>query len=1032
MNRLLQSLLIGLISLLAALPAGALTVPTVDRFRALGDDEQVRLVENLRSEAQRTTGDYDTDAAIALLNYLADSCYDIDNYAVLYPAALCFDEGLIVERDYQKIMNITGAYLIKVSVYEEDSENDVPEYLNAFTIYADAGLHVDSETDADRAFYIHNLNSAYTTGNDDALRRLREYKTAMPDVVNPVPELLERYDSVKIATFYGLEHYDKGIYTVKKDGLYGMTDYYGNEILPTKYARITYNPIDTIDQPFYIVDPDTRLTAIFNREGKQLTPFGYKDLYLRTQSELFSPDCYCVFATDNNGRAGALDIFGHTVAPCRYDSIAKFYADSEKDIYLVEVRDKGRAGVINKDGKWIVPLEAKSLDISDEYKVISYIKNGKEGVVSFDGTEGFPPEAYSTVFYLTERVFGGKTPKGWVLVDINGKRLNNEVYKTVYTTGDRNVIFVENNKKRWAALDTLGNRYTDFVFSGAKYSEDKNGDLFIDYDFTIGDKTFNLTGTFNRGLAPVAWYNGDDLQGFGYVNTDGQIAIEPVYLTAEEFDDNGEAIVSLNVDEDANSTTERHIIINTKGEQLRYHGVYGIEKIDGKYGWYSFEGEEILPPVYRDMEMVYGNGYVILNKVQDDATGKWGIFHYFYQTQLLPLSYDDIRLCQLPYGDYNDFFFIVKQNGLSAVTASDGQMLIPFTDRHIARVDFIDSEPVAVISDEDETVFGLMGYDGELILPIEYKEFIFADSTIFANKDGRWGLVNARNDVLIPFEYDSYDNVSPQLFCLKKGDKPYLYNPQTGENILSAGDNCTRVKRTWSRQAADRFVYAVENKKGKWALLSEDGKQRTKYVFGTDVVITYDDEDDSKEEDIRILVDGKKYVPYSTYDNKRITLRRTEPEDSTLIDHIAVVNDNGKIIYEGDWFYYNDSNRDSVYVTDDRGAEFMVLDSKGRVIKRLGYHAIAYPATYRLAVRNREGLAGLIDSETFRLVVPCIYGTIGDSQFEFEDGETVELIPVAIERNATRPDFFIDRDGNKLRDVTDDDEINEFPIPEFQ
>lgn len=153
----------------------------------------------------------------------------------------------------------------------------------------------------------------------------------------------------------------------------------------------------------------------------------------------------------------------------------------------------------------------------------------------------------------------------------------------------------------------------------------------------------NYIGEFSNGRAPFAVVEPGGTWKYGYINLQGEVIIEPQFLSAGSFN-GGKAVVQL--------TDKRYAIIDLKGAVLNtfpYEFVSDIsegmlffkEKINGKFGLMDQNGRVIVPPEYQEVESfkngtaIVGEGNNIIKFGVIDKNGNYTIPPKYHHIQSL-------------------------------------------------------------------------------------------------------------------------------------------------------------------------------------------------------------------------------------------------------------------------------------------------------------------------------------------------------------------------------------------------------------
>jgi hypothetical protein len=161
-----------------------------------------------------------------------------------------------------------------------------------------------------------------------------------------------------------------GYYSVKKDNLYGI---YFLQSKDKKHTEIQFDRI-SVDGYGAIMASKNKKMGIFNLNGEQITPFEYDNDFIAQYSGIG-------YRVSKDKKRGIVDKQGNVIVPPIYDDISTFSFGNRN---VLKVKNKETFGIINLEGKVILPIEFEYIDelnnnylvISPERKVGLYDKNG--------------------------------------------------------------------------------------------------------------------------------------------------------------------------------------------------------------------------------------------------------------------------------------------------------------------------------------------------------------------------------------------------------------------------------------------------------------------------------------------------------------------------------------------------------------------------------------------------------------------------------------------------------------------------------
>lgn len=138
---------------------------------------------------------------------------------------------------------------------------------------------------------------------------------------------------------YGTTRVSEGAAAVLKDGLWGMIDGEGKEILP---PSMDYEEIFSFSQGLALVSKDNKVGYI-DKQGKVVIPLIYD-----YPGETFEENG--IASVRLNGKSGCIDTKGNLVVPAIYDNIPSFHGR------VVSVTSNELNGCVDMTGKELIPV----------------------------------------------------------------------------------------------------------------------------------------------------------------------------------------------------------------------------------------------------------------------------------------------------------------------------------------------------------------------------------------------------------------------------------------------------------------------------------------------------------------------------------------------------------------------------------------------------------------------------------------------------------------------------------------------------
>ena len=199
------------------------------------------------------------------------------------------------------------------------------------------------------------------------------------------------------------------------------------------------------------------------------------------------------------------------------------------------------------------------------------------------------------------------------------------------------------------------------------------------------------------------------------------------------------------------------------------------------------------------------------------------------------IEYDNVKLLKAN-------FYLVTKNGVNWRVDRNGTKIIEdFT--------VIRSDEYGFIAIKDSK-FGLIGIWGEIILPFEYEDIICEHlGNIFVKKNGKWGVVNKKNQQFLPCNYDYIAYAWDDSDREDENKKNYIVvqNDKFGKVTKNGNvifpfmyDGIT----TWVEYGPSGHYVMIDNKMG---LIDYNGKiiipikyEKVEWIYDTDWAIIYD------------------------------------------------------------------------------------------------------------------------------------------------------------------------------------------------
>lgn len=255
----------------------------------------------------------------------------------------------------------------------------------------------------------------------------------------------------------------------------------------------------------------------------------------------------------------------------------------------------------------------------------------------------------------------------------------------------------------------------------------------------------------------------------------------------------------------------------------------GIARIksNGKYGFVDINNKVVIPIVFSDLHDFKGN------LARAKYNSKWGFINIKGDFVIQPI-----------YTDVSDF----NKKGLARVEVKDKWGIIDSTGKLILPIEFIvesnyiywDYYNFIVVAKYKNVlaidyVYGVYDYNGKEILPLQYDEIEILNLTdehfnkidykyFHVSLDGKWGVVNIQNDIILPFKYNDKDCIKPfkNGYAAVKSNERWGFANEKGLEIIPP---------SYERVEDVRFDVFLVKEKEKWGLANFNNKILVPFVY---------------------------------------------------------------------------------------------------------------------------------------------------------------------------------------------------------
>ncbi|MBP6827183.1 MAG: WG repeat-containing protein [Saprospiraceae bacterium] len=565
------------------------------------------------------------------------------------------------------------------------------------------------------------------------------------------------------------------LYLVRENGLFGLIDAQGKELVVPEYNAFYFAGLELIP-----VQKNKKWGA-FNRKGRLVIPIQYDAVWCFDDSRFVSVQQDSLSAVfDENGKA---------ITPFEY---AGYVSISQNKIHG---RFAGQVYPFWRDslGKRFAPEACDHC----EPLFASYWRACREGFCAV-----FDPDGQQ----LTDFIFPDRSiiplpgnrlavEAEWgddrYLFDFGGKQLGDSVVQVLWLTKEK--VWVNISKMR------------GFLGADGSFIPMPQGfSLSVDWS----DRKGSLVKIFKQ-IAPEPGWEDEPMEVYGWADSRTGKWMPPHFTKVVFWNDKivaHEAGTTFIFSQDNNllyrfpgyvrlfpgapcGTYRRYDHIQLIDSSFHYLTTSSYERIeaadwggllftrDGKWGLLDTKGKEVLPPEFERIEPSEPNGQLLTVQV----AGKKGVVDINGRT-VLEAGFEFIR--GIPGSN-----FAVGVSGKYGIINKKNEVILPLEyDSIYVRFD----GRIMVVRRGDR--FGMVNFKGQILLPVEYEQLGMEDyGWIIGVRNGLYNAWNANVVGMDSFKYDWWSPEYPYGFIVKKDGKAGFLNLLGKELLPLQYDDIRRV-----------------------------------------------------------------------------------------------------------------------------------------------------------------------------------------------------------------------------------------------
>lgn len=464
--------------------------------------------------------------------------------------------------------------------------------------------------------------------------------------------------------------------------------------------------------------------------------------------------------------------------------------ESNNTYFLLNIDDK--YGILDRNGNVVIEPEYDNIEIPNtDYGVfITYKGDTKEILneksekiyinmdisaieVSSDYNEDDTDLDTSRLKYKENNLYG--------LIDLSGNKVTEPLYDEIISLPGKYGEYRVKKDNKYGVISTKGVELVDIKYdfiSGDGYSK---ADGYDNGGYIIGKKSDNgiLYGYLNNEEKEILKMENENVyrvldikspdiylvitqNGRSSIYKDKKIKTDYMYMEVNYLEDSNMFLVRKNksyglLDKDLNT------IIEPKYEQLMVAGMYVNASIGEDIYVFDLSGKEVKDSDYIGLEKTSTEKYYIAQNEE----GYYGVLDTDMEI-VLDLEYDYIKEI-----DNTDLISATKGDTITIYSANMRELV----SKDNAEMNII-NDYIELITDNGVVYYTLDGKE------VDNKTVYIKNEIYTDKKDGKWGFVDASDNVIVDYEYDKVTEVNDYGFAGINKDGKWGVINYKGEIVL--------------------------------------------------------------------------------------------------------------------------------------------------------------------------------------------------------------------------------------------------------
>lgn len=590
------------------------------------------------------------------------------------------------------------------------------------------------------------------------------------------------YDKKEIVPFVydsPLESFQNGFAKVQKNRKYGLVDRDGKEVIKPQYDYIEsfqkdgltrvsinnkyglinksntvicpfkYSNIGGLDEKIGLrrvtvsngVDYRNRREGFIDSKGKEII----KPIYINVGYFDYKEK---IKVTTEEGKILTLNSLGELQTEIGYEEVQSLYK-------LKIVTSNSKYGLINENGKFLIPIEYESLNpvgYDEKSNILSFKKNDKWGLIDFSGKVVVEPVYDSHFSKIGKSGLSVKKGELFGILDLNFKEKT--PFEYAYLESFSYDLLKAQKNQKFGLIDENGKEVLPIIFDEISYFE---SNLFL--------------------------LKKDKLQGLYFFPNKNVSLIE--YSKISNFIQN--RFIAQIGDKYGVISNEFKTIIPFEYENLESlstNGLLAFQK-NNKKGILNLDNKVLLDASFDEIKYLSNNFMIVGNNE------KYGLLNLI-SLKTGPLEFEKIE--SLYY--LQDKMFLVRKNQKSGIIDTDSKVVVPMI------YDEINKDYSEYFMVRNTSKWGLLDLAGKEILKTKYSQITgIKNNKCVIKENSKFGVVDFLDKVIMQPVYDNVDLNSQFNISYQKGSKwglcdqngKILTDPKYDEIGQFSGNNRAKV-----------------------------------------------------------------------------------------------------------------------------------------------------------------------------------------------------------------------------------------------